>query len=73
MSAGKNSRPVSTRWLAAGSEALDRDLVGSGGQALGGQIEVRAIFPDEVITLLGDGKVTETVRPKRSASVASAR
>jgi predicted transcriptional regulator len=41
--------------------------------ALGGQIEIRAIFPDEVITLLGDGKVTETVRSKSSASTASAR
>jgi predicted transcriptional regulator len=41
--------------------------------ALGGQIEVRAVFPDEVITLLGDGKVTETVRSKSSASTASAR
>jgi predicted transcriptional regulator len=41
--------------------------------ALGGQIEIRAVFPDEVITLLGDGKVTETVRSKSSASTASAR
>lgn len=41
--------------------------------ALGGQIEVRAVFPDEVITLLGDGKVTETVKSKSSASTASAR
>lgn len=41
--------------------------------ALGGQIEVRAVFPDEVITLLGDGKVTEAVRPKRSAAAASRR
>jgi predicted transcriptional regulator len=41
--------------------------------ALGGQIEVRAVFPDEVITLLGDGKVTEKVRSKSSASTASAR
>jgi predicted transcriptional regulator len=40
--------------------------------ALGGQIEVRAVFPDEVITLLGDGKVTETARSKTSASIASA-
>jgi hypothetical protein len=41
--------------------------------ALGGQIEVRAVFPDEVITLLGDGKVTETVKSKSSAFTASAR
>lgn len=41
--------------------------------ALGGQIEIRAVFPDEVITLLGDGKVTETVGSKSSASTASAR
>jgi predicted transcriptional regulator len=41
--------------------------------ALGGQIEIRAIFPDEVITLFGDGKVTERARSKSSASTASAR
>jgi predicted transcriptional regulator len=41
--------------------------------ALGGQIEIRAVFPDEVITLLGDGKVTETARSKSSVSTASAR
>jgi predicted transcriptional regulator len=41
--------------------------------ALGGQIEIRAIFPDEVITLLGDAKVTDTVRSKSSASTASAK
>ena len=41
--------------------------------ALGGQIEVRAVFPDEVITLLGDGKVTGKVKSKSSASTASAR
>jgi predicted transcriptional regulator len=41
--------------------------------ALGGQIEVRAVFPDGVITLLGDGKVTEAARPKSSAAAASRR
>lgn len=41
--------------------------------ALGGQIEIRAVFPDEVITLLGHGKVTETDGSKSSPSTASAR
>jgi predicted transcriptional regulator len=41
--------------------------------ALGGQIEIRAIFPDEVITLLGDGKTTEAARAKRSTPIAAAR
>jgi predicted transcriptional regulator len=42
-------------------------------QALGGQIEIRAVFPDEVVTLLGGGKVTEKVVSKSRASTASAR
>jgi predicted transcriptional regulator len=42
-------------------------------EALGGQIEVRAVFPDEVITLLGDGKVTEKVVSKSRATTSSAR
>jgi predicted transcriptional regulator len=41
--------------------------------ALGGQIEVRAVFPDEVITLLGDGKVTEKVVSRSRATTSSAR
>ena len=41
--------------------------------ALGGQIEVRAVFPDEVITLLGDGRVTEKVVSKSRATTSSAR
>ena len=42
-------------------------------EALGGQIEIRAVFPDEVITLVGDEKVNEMGRSKTSASTASAR
>ncbi len=41
--------------------------------ALGGQVEVRAVFPDEVITLLGDGRTTEAPGAKRSAPTAAAR
>jgi predicted XRE-type DNA-binding protein len=41
--------------------------------ALGGQIEIRAVFPDEVITLLGDGKVTDKVVSKSRATTSSAR
>ncbi len=40
--------------------------------ALGGQVEIRAVFPDEVITLLGDGETTEAVSAKRSASTTRA-
>jgi predicted XRE-type DNA-binding protein len=41
--------------------------------ALGGHIEIRAVFPDEVITLLGDGKTMEAAGAKRSAPTAAAR
>lgn len=38
--------------------------------ALGGHVEIRAVFPDEVLTLLGDGDKTEAVPAVRSASTA---
>jgi DNA-binding XRE family transcriptional regulator len=41
--------------------------------ALGGQIEIRAVFPDEVITLLGDENVTGTAGSKSSPHTFSAR
>jgi DNA-binding XRE family transcriptional regulator len=41
--------------------------------ALGGQMEIRAVFPDEVITLLGDGKTIEAAGAKRSTPSAAAR
>lgn len=36
--------------------------------ALGGHVEIRAVFPDEVITLLGDRESTEAVPAERSGS-----
>ena len=38
--------------------------------ALGGHVEIRAVFPDEVITLLGDERTTEAFPAERSASTA---
>jgi predicted XRE-type DNA-binding protein len=38
--------------------------------ALGGEIEIRAVFPDEVITLLDDGETRPTVSSERLASAA---
>jgi len=42
-------------------------------EALGGQIEVRAVFPDEVISLLGDGKTMAAAGAMRSKPRAAAR
>jgi predicted transcriptional regulator len=41
--------------------------------ALGGQIEIRAVFPDAVITLVGDEKVTKKVASKGRTTASSAR
>jgi DNA-binding XRE family transcriptional regulator len=40
--------------------------------ALGGQVEIRAVFPDQVITLLGDGEMTGAISAESSASTARA-
>lgn len=41
--------------------------------ALGGQVEIRAVFPDEVITVLGDGDAVNAACTERPASAAAGR
>ncbi len=40
--------------------------------ALGGQLEIRAVFPDGVITLLGDREATEAAPAESPAPTAAA-